>query len=57
MAVRIELPKEIVRAALEQAAALRARNIKSASNQIIKGALEEEDRQIRLAITTMTEIK
>lgn len=57
MATKVELPKELVKAALEQAASLRARNIKSATNPLIKQALEEEDRQIRAAISTLTETK
>jgi hypothetical protein len=57
MAVRVELPKDLLKAALEQAASLRARNIKAATNALIKQALEEEDRAIRAAIQTITESK
>lgn len=57
MAIRIELPKELVKDALTQAASLRVRNIKASNNPIIKQALEEEERQIRAAINSFTEIK
>ena len=57
MATKVELPKEIVKDALTQAAALRARNIKSSSNPIIKGALEEKERQIRAAIGSLLDTK
>lgn len=57
MATRVELPKDLVKTALEQAASLRARNIKAATNALIKTALEDEERQIRAAIGIMTEIK
>ena len=57
MATRVELPKELIKTALEQAAALRQRNIKATANAIIKQALEEELRQITLAKDTMTDSK
>lgn len=56
MACRVELPKEIIVAALEQAAGLRARNAKAATNKIIQQALEEELRQITAAKTMVQEI-
>lgn len=57
MATRVELPKDIVKVALEQAQSLRTRQIKASSNNIIKQALEEELRVISQATTTLTEIK
>lgn len=57
MATRVELPKEIVLAALQQAAQLRARGIKAATNALIKQALSEEEDQIRKASQTLTETK
>lgn len=57
MAVKVELPKELVKAALEQAASLRARNAKSATNSIIKQAYEEEELQINKAISVLETMK
>lgn len=57
MATKVELPKELVKAALEQAKSLRTRNIKSATNPLIKQALEQEEREIGNAISTLTEVK
>lgn len=57
MATKVELPKELVKAALEQAKSLRTRNIKSATNPLIKQALEQEETQIAQAIQTLTETK
>lgn len=57
MATRVELPKELLLSALEQAAALRSRNIKASTNLVIKQALEEELRVITLAKNTMQETK
>lgn len=56
MATKVELPKEIVRPALEQAAALRARNAKAATNPVIKHALEQEEAAIRAALNTIETI-
>lgn len=57
MATKVELPKDIVRAALEQAKSLRTRNIKTATNAIIKEALQQEETAIAQAISTLTEVK
>lgn len=57
MAIRVELPKELVQAALVQAKALRTRNIKSATNALIKQALTDEETAIQNAINTITEVK
>lgn len=57
MATKVELPKDLVRAALEQAKSLRTRNIKAATNALIKQALEEEEKAIVQAIGTLTEVK
>lgn len=57
MATKVELPRELVKTALEQAASLRVRNAKASTNPIIKQALEEEERHIRNAISTLTETK
>lgn len=57
MATRIELPKDIVKAMLEQAQSLRSRQIKAATNTLIKEALEKEQEQIIAAKNTITEIK
>lgn len=55
MPLKLDLPKAMVKNALEQAISLRRRNINSASNELIKKALEDEVSAIRLAIDTMTE--
>lgn len=57
MATKVDLPRDLVKAALEQAKSLRTRNIKSATNPLIKQALEEEERAIANAITTIAETK
>lgn len=57
MATRVELPKELVKVALEQAAGLRTRNGKAATNELIKQAYRQEEDAIRLAISTLTETK
>ena len=57
MATRVELPKEIVKIALEQACTLRLRQLKAATNDLIKKALDDEERQIRAGIATITEMK
>lgn len=57
MATRVELPKEIVKAALEQAASLRTRGIKAATNSVIKQALEQELLVISQAIPLLQETK
>lgn len=57
MATRVELPKDIIKAALEQAAGLRSRNKKAATNELIKQALDQEETAIRAALNTLSEIK
>lgn len=57
MATRVEAPKELVVAALEQAIALRSRGINAATNAIIKGALEEERRVLDAAKNSLSETK
>lgn len=42
MALKVELPKELLTHALDQAIALRERYIKAASNPVIKQAYEQE---------------
>jgi len=53
MAVKVELPKELIKAALDQAHALRMRNAKAATNNIIQQALEAEAVEIAKAIQTL----
>lgn len=57
MAIRVELPKELVQAALVQAKALRTRNIKTATNALIKQALTDEETAIQNALNTISEVK
>lgn len=57
MAIRVELPKEILNAALEQAITLRARHITAATNAIIKQALEQEQAALIAAKSTIQEVK
>ena len=57
MATRVELPREIVKIALEQACTLRLRQMKAATNDLIKKALDDEERAIRTAISTITDTK
>lgn len=57
MAVRVDLPKELITAALEQAISLRERYIKSANNPIIKQAYEQEQAAMIAAKSTLQEIK
>lgn len=57
MAMRIELPKEMTEAMLEQAQSLRIRQIKAATNNIIKEALQKELDLIAKAINTMQTVK
>ncbi len=57
MAIKVELPKELVQTALDQAMSLRSRQIKQASNPIISDALEKERAAIMAAKNTLTEIK
>lgn len=42
MAVKVDLPKELLASALDGAISLRSRNIKAATNPIIREALEKE---------------
>lgn len=53
MPTLVQLPKEIVKAALDQALSLRARNVKAATNTVIKEALEQEQLQIAKALQTL----
>ena len=57
MATKVDLPRDLVRAALEQAKSLRTRNIKSATNPLIKQALLEEEQAIANAIGTLQDTK
>lgn len=57
MATRIELPKDITKALIEQGISLRNRQIKQAINSIIKEALEKEVAILTIAGNTLQEIK
>jgi len=57
MATRVELPKPLIAAALTQAHGLRQRNAKSATNDLIRTALEDEAKAIHEAIRTLSDIK
>ena len=57
MATRIELPRELVKAAIENAIGLRERQIKAATNQTIKDALAQEQAALTQASTSLTEVK
>lgn len=57
MATKVELPREMVKVALEQACTLRLRQMKQATNELIKKALDDEERAIRLAINTLADTK
>lgn len=57
MATKVELPKELVKAALEQAKSLRTRNAKAATNNLIRQALQDEEQAIQNAINTLAETK
>lgn len=57
MPIKIDMPKGVLKSALEQAISLRRRNVNAATNELIRNALEDEIKNIRLAMDTMTEIK
>lgn len=57
MAIRVELPKELVLAALNQKTASVKRAIGSAVNPVIKDALEKELAAYTTAANTLTEVK
>jgi hypothetical protein len=57
MALHIELPKDILTNALDQAVSLRSRQSKAANNSLIKQALEQEIAAITTAKNTIAEIK
>jgi len=57
MATKVELPKELVKTAIEQAILLRHRQIKQATNALIKQALEQELTDLSKARDTLTETK
>ena len=56
MALRVELPKDILTNALDQAVSLRSRQAKAANNALIKQALEQEIAAITTAKNTITEL-
>lgn len=51
----VELPKPLLKAALEQAISLRRRNVTAATNELIKTALEDEIKVLRNAIDSARE--
>jgi len=57
MATQVDLPKDLIKAALEQAISLRRRNVTAATNNLIKNALEDEISALRKGIDTMKETK
>lgn len=57
MAVRVELPKELMRRALEKEKASTERAAKATGNPVIKDALQTEANTYNTAITSITEIK
>lgn len=60
MATRVDLHKDLIKTLLEQGIGLRQRQIKAASNPIIKQALDEELSHINramLALETIPENK
>lgn len=57
MATRVELPKDLCKTMIDQAIGLRDRQIKAASNALIKQALEDERRQLAEAKNTISDIK
>lgn len=56
MATRVELPKELIKQAIDQAISLRYRQIKATGNAMIKAALEEELKHLAGAKDTCAEI-
>lgn len=57
MATRVELPKDLVKLALQGAISLRVRQDKAASNALIAKALQDEIAALTTAMNTLTEIK
>lgn len=57
MATRVELPKEMVQNALDQAIASRKRAIITQPNALIKGILEKELAELATARNTVTDTK
>jgi len=57
MATRIELPKKIVSDAFKQREDSLKRAINTATNELVKTALQDELNQITAAKATITEIK
>lgn len=57
MAVRVELPKELLQVALEAAVSLRRRGATAATNTIIREALEQEAQLLFRAKETLQDVK
>lgn len=57
MAIKVELPKEIVKTLIEQGVSLRNRQIKAATNGIIKEALEKELADLIRASNSLEQMK
>ena len=57
MAIRIDLPKEIIAQALQAKISTNNRNKNASTNDIIKQALEQENQKIAAAIATISETK
>lgn len=57
MATRIDLPKELVKAAFKQRQDSLKRSISNATNTLVKEAYESELKQLNTAIDTIAEIK
>lgn len=57
MAVKLDLPKDVIKLAFKAKIDSLKRAITSASNPLIKTALDDELGQINHALATMTEIK
>lgn len=57
MAVKVELSKDILKTLIEQGISLRNRQIKAATNALIKSALEEEIKGLTASSNSITEAK
>lgn len=56
MALKVELPKELLTSALQQAIQLRERYIKAANNPVIKQAYEQEHKTLTNALQNFEQI-
>lgn len=57
MATKVELPKDIVKTLIEGGISLRHRQIKQASNNLIKQALDDELSALSKAKDTLSDVK